>query len=727
MVFSVFRKPGLLILTTLFALQLRASHIVGGDMYYDYLGQNQYRITVVLYRDCASSGAQFDDPMPISVFDAVTFSRISNHDIPFPGDEQLPVILSNPCVTPPTGICTERATYTKVITLGPSTNGYIVSYQRCCRGPNVTNLNFPEDTGLTLQTIIPGTNLIAGNNSSPRFKNYPPLVICNNDELVFDHSATDPDGDSLAYQLITPLAGASDIDPAPNPIPAPPYQQVNWAGGYAPSNPLGPGATIELNPKTGILTADPELLGLFVVGIRVSEYRNGVLIGQSDRDFLFKVVNCVIELKADITPQEESSTFISYCQGFTTEFENKGFGGTNYKWDFGVQGIDTDVSTEQTPTYTYPGPGEYLVTLVVNPGWPCTDTSTQIFKVYEKMEISFEVEDSVCITNHSLHFQGQYEGPNNPEITWNFGSGANPATGNTLSVVGVTYESAGFHEVTISAESGTCDAEYTDMVFLYDVPIIDFGMNPELGCLPFTAEFGDSSTSYAPLTYYWTFGDGTSSTEKNPKHTYTAEGSYDVSLQIKSEEGCVSELTLMKDDFVNTFPSPTSEFDADKYQTDIFNPNFRLFDQSSGGSTIFYIVDDSIRVEDDNPDLKFDESGYHRVAQVVINQYGCPDTSYLYLQVDPYTLIYVPNTFTPDGNRYNNLFKPVVRDPLRYQIDIYNRWGQLVFSSTDSNAAWDGTFQGKPCPDGIYSYKISLRAVQEETDRLYTGHINLLR
>ena len=194
-----------------------ASHIVGGDMFYDCLGGNQYRVTLNLYRDCLSSGAPFDDPLPITIFDGNNVN-IGSFTINFPGSLNLDVNFNNnPCVTVPSDICVEGAVYTKIITLPASTTGYTLAYQRCCRGPNVTNLNTPEDQGLTITVSIPPDN-IAICNSSPRFTNYPPLLLCSNEELVFDHSATEPDGDDIIYEICAPNQGGTSGNPAPNPV-----------------------------------------------------------------------------------------------------------------------------------------------------------------------------------------------------------------------------------------------------------------------------------------------------------------------------------------------------------------------------------------------------------------------------------------------------------------------------------------------------------------------------
>ena len=141
-------------------MSLFASHIVGGDIYYDYLGNNQYRFFITVYRDCNSTGAAFDDPLSLAVYNTMPSGQqafVQEVFVPFPGSVNLPIIFNNPCVVPPTNICVERAIYITVLTLPPTSGGYTVAYQRCCRGPNITNLVSPDDTGLTLAATIPGT------------------------------------------------------------------------------------------------------------------------------------------------------------------------------------------------------------------------------------------------------------------------------------------------------------------------------------------------------------------------------------------------------------------------------------------------------------------------------------------------------------------------------------------------------------------------------------------
>lgn len=874
-----------------------ASHIVGGDIYYDHLGGNSYRINLTLYRDCASSGAQFDDPLYLTIFYGNSNLTYQTIMLAFPGSQNVPVVFNNPCATAPSGICIEKATYTTVVSLPPVQGGYTVSYQRCCRGPNVTNLQIPEDTGLTLTTHIPGSETGFTVNSSPRFTNYPPIVICNNDDLIFNHSATDPDGDQLVYSLVTPYHGGSSSDPQPNPIPAPPYSNVIWQPGYSANNPLGPGATIQIDPVTGVLTASPNLQGLFVVGICVQEYRNGVLIGRTVRDFLFRVINCNITMQAIVPEQEDMEYFESYCQGLTVIFDNNSYGATNYAWDFGVPNTTTDVSSAFEPTFTYPQPGTYIVTLVANPGWSCTDTVVRTIIVNELLEVSYTSDDSLCIQGNSFDFDGSVIGSPNASFLWDFGPNASIQNATTLDVNNVIFSTPGFTTITLHGSIGTCQTSYTDSIYIFSMPTvafqpppnylcegltvtldnqtqnatyyswnfgltetatdvstdfeptfsypqpgtyivklvagsqgtcvdsvshtlimneilqvsftsddslcitgnsfdfqgsyvgsttttfnwnfgpsasvqnattlnvndvhfshsgaipvtltgnyancthsftdeiyifpeptIDFTLAPGLQCVPFEAHFIDLCTAASPLHYFWDLGNGSTSIEANPIEIYDSVGTYDITLTIYAEEGCTDTLTKTIFDLVQVHPTPVSHFIASTYETDICHATVQFTDLSEGGETYFYMFNAIEGTTVQHPAYTFHEDGLFHPIQYVTNEFLCVDSSTVEIYISPYT-VYIPNTFTPDGDEFNNDFMPVTVLPaVSWDFKIYDRWGEVVFSSTDQYDYWDGTYKGRLVPDGLYNYILQYQSCEDVSNmHVITGYVNVLR
>lgn len=559
----------------------KASHIVGGEIYYDYLGNNNYKFYISVYRDCLSTGAAFDSPLSLGLFNSNN-QLIQNVQINFSGSTNVPVSFNNPCVTPPNNICTENSVYTVTLNLPPTAGGYNLSYQRCCRGPNINNLNNPSDTGFTLTCHVPGTadnNFI---NSSPRFNGYPPLLLCNNDDLIFDHSATDPDGDQLVYSLVTPYAGASGVNPAPNPPPPPPYSNVIWAGGNNAANPLGPGATINIDPVTGLLTASPNLTGLYVVGIRVQEIRNGVVINQTTRDFLFKVFNCNLQIQAILPLQSQLSTFTGYCNGLTVQFENQSTSQIppTYAWDFGVAGTNTDVSNAFAPSFTYPAPGQYLVTLVVNPGLPCTDTAFMDVVVGPPYNITFTSQDSLCFGGNRFDFVSSTAAPAGTTISWSFGPNANIQNATGANVNNIQFNTSGYMPVTVNADFFLCNATFTDSVFIYPNAIAGMIYPDTVECKGLEIDFiNDSQNS---TFYQWDFGVSGTNTDVsnavNPTFIFPNPGTYTIQLIAQTNPECadtIQEVIVINHKLEVAFTSEDSlcsDGNSFNFVGDVFGP-----------------------------------------------------------------------------------------------------------------------------------------------------------
>jgi gliding motility-associated-like protein len=265
-----------------------ATHIVGGEIFYDSLGNNKYRITLLVYRDCGSA-TMFDSPLEYTIFnpDGSVFSVYSlNYTTITPL-----AIIPDPCVIIPTGVCIERALYVDTVTLPFNALGYTVSYQRCCWANTLVNIVTPELNGITITTFIPGSSMVQLPNQSARFTNLPPLVLCSQRPFLFDHSATDPDGDSLVYEIIPTYQGGGG-SAITDPESPPPYTNVTWEVGFSGVLQFGPGSNMTINAATGMLVYTPNGLGQFVTGVGVKEYRAGILVNSSIRTFAFRVVVC---------------------------------------------------------------------------------------------------------------------------------------------------------------------------------------------------------------------------------------------------------------------------------------------------------------------------------------------------------------------------------------------------------------------------------------------------
>ncbi len=377
-------------LMLLLSSEIRATHIVGGEMTYECLGSNNYRISLKLFRDCGTGNAPFDAPAYMGLYNNTTLIK----EISIAFDQLQVVSLSNqivsPCFTTPSNVCVEEFTYDTILNLPPLPGGYTVTYQRCCRNNSILNIVNPGAVGATYYTQIPDTSVVKC-NSSPSFKSYPPIFICQGFPLSYDHSALDLDGDSLVYSLCDTYEGASVSCSAPgNPLifgcpdstPPPPYNFVPWQSGYSGSYPISSSPAMSIDPATGLLTGKPNMIGQWVVGVCVSEYRNGTLIAVHHRDFQFNVVNCPSVVVASVPSQ------VSKCVGKSVAFQNNSDTSAihttpfTWHWDFGYPSLTTDTSNKfLPPPYTYPDTGTFTVKLIVNPGTACADTGTALFYV----------------------------------------------------------------------------------------------------------------------------------------------------------------------------------------------------------------------------------------------------------------------------------------------------------------------------------------------------------
>jgi gliding motility-associated-like protein len=347
-----------------------ATHIVGGELNYKCLGNNQYEIRLTVYRDCYNGVPPFDNPASVGIFDASN-KLVTNLLIPFKSKTTLPPTMAqaNVCVKTPSNVCVEVSEYVATVTLPPITGGYQLAYQRCCRNQTITNLTNPGNQGATYYAHIPDQSQ-AVCNSNPKFNNWPPIFICVNNPVIFDHSATDIDGDSIVYTLCSPFTGATGTNSEPQPPAAPPYTSVTFKAGYTPSNPMGGPNPLTINPSTGLITGVPPAIGQFVIGICADEYRNGKLISTTKRDFQFNVINC----QPDVSVAVPNVTV--NCGSRVATFSNTSLGATKFLWNFGDTLTLGDTSQTKNSTYTYPAYGTYGVTLVAysNLSPKCNDT-----------------------------------------------------------------------------------------------------------------------------------------------------------------------------------------------------------------------------------------------------------------------------------------------------------------------------------------------------------------
>jgi hypothetical protein len=288
------------------SLQTYATHLIGGNIGYEYIGQfgSNYRFKLILttYTDCTSASQIPQPENPIQPVGVYTHNVQNN---PTGGGNKTLLttvnvnLVSQNIIQPNqpsncsvgAGSCIFKGVYEGFVDLPLNFTGYHIVYERCCRNNSIVNLQ-PQQSMAFYAFISPP---LLG-NSSPVFTDDPIPFLCVGDTTTILNSAFDPDGDLLTFTFVTPYNGVAT---AVNPAPAPqtptltyPIQNVGYAGGYSTAQPFGAGGFNSINGSTGLTTYYPPTTGDYVVAIEIREFRNGNLIGITRRDLQLLVLNC---------------------------------------------------------------------------------------------------------------------------------------------------------------------------------------------------------------------------------------------------------------------------------------------------------------------------------------------------------------------------------------------------------------------------------------------------
>ena len=608
------KKLILFISILLLSPPIKASHLIGGDFAYVYLGSNKYQIILQIFRDCSDS-YDFDTPASIAVYES-NGDLIVNHLIPLAFRNKVGANPPDPCFIPPPGICVEKGIYIDTILLPNSTYGYDMVYQRCCRNGSVLNIQSPSLTGMTITSHIPANNIVSFNNSA-QFVSLPPIFICANAPFTYNFSATDSDGDSLVYTLCTPFDGGTFANSRPNPPSAPPYNNIAWTTGYSATNPISSSSGINFNSQTGQMSFTPNMIGQFAVCICVEEYRNGILLNTTRREIQFNSVPC--GTVASIPSQT------IFCNGQTVNFQNTSTNSNSFFWNFGDPSITTDTSNLKAPTYVYADTGTYKVMLIAlnNTYGACRDTAYTTFRVYPLLAPTILPSYTQCLDNNNFSFQLNGIYSTTATFNWAFGNHAIPNSSNVSNPNNVIFDTTGIYAIAvIVSQYGCSDTLHTTGKLIK--PIADFDIASQ-NCSGVTIYFANSS--YNASTYLWDFGDNKILTDTsslyNPTYIYSDTGLYQVRL-IAFENGCTDTSIQM----LRVFHT-LKLFSPNTIPTQCLNNNsFNFFANGIYGNsaTFSWLFDNSSNIltsSIENPtNIHFSKVGNHLI-HVMVSENGC--------------------------------------------------------------------------------------------------------
>ena len=208
-------------------------------------------------------------------------------------------------------------------------------------------------------------------------------------------------------------------------------------------------------------------------------------------------------------------------------------------------------------------------------------------------------------------------------------------------------------------------------------------------------------------TYQWFFGDGYTSSMTNPIHTFPSQGTYVITLNTADNNGCLdsisSEINIVENvpaDFTYSYDSCTKQIS--------FTPLNTI-------NNCFWVFGDGSTSSESSPIYNYKSPGVYEVSLITNRGTDCSETSKTEIKISE-TLekhLYIPNTFTPNLDGKNELFEIIgIENCLNYKLEIFDRWGELIYQTDNLNLFWDGTYHENKVSTGIYNYLLSINGIK---------------
>jgi len=771
----------LLLVLLILPEQSYAGHIVGGEFTYSCRGwQNNdpgtgirvYDVRINVYRDCIGQGAYFDGvsagngsgpdgnasaPGHISIYRGTTLVE-ATLSILLNSADDVPVNLGNPCLVLTEAVCQQVGVYEFTIELPVSTEPYTLTYQRCCRNEAIINLVTPDEIGTTyFITITPEAQLNC--NASPVFNIDPPIAICANEQFQINMGATDRENDSLVYKLCDPVVGggrdglqgtmtATTFDDVVPLIESPPpYTNAAFRSPqFSVNDQLGIGSTLTVDPRTGDLSGVPIFRGTFALAVCIEEWSQDsvpILLSETKREFQLTVNLCGNQVRADLLETElddQGRFFIRQCgvgeNTIINESTNVAFI-NEYDWtldgpDGVINGTSRDFITNITTVGTYTGQ------MILNRSTfaeNCRDTADFLLGVFPGIEPDFEFSVPGC-----------------DDVSIDFTDASMPLGANTITdwdwdfadMTSIDNRQNPRHRYTIPGDFGirltitdnnNCSANTVKQLEYFPSPrTILIEPDEGFGCAPFAKEFINLSRPIDDTYLYeWDFGDGGTGDEASPTHVYENSGVYDVYLGITSPTGCFVDTTFVN--LVDVRDAPVADFTWTPEEPSNIFPDIRILDQSTGAVFWRYTITTrsgdplfSTNATDFDYSLTTRDTGTVFINQLVTHPSGCIDTITKSVKLKLINTYFMPDVFTPNGDGLNDVFLPVglLAGVSDYQLRVWTRWGERVFTSLEVRDGWDGTFNGRDSPGGGYLWDAKYTDINGEPVE-FKGGVVLLR
>ncbi len=419
---------------------------------------------------------------------------------------------------------------------------------------------------------------------------------------------------------------------------------------------------------------------------------------------------------ATITP---SKTVI--CSGNSITFTSQP-DASKYYWEYGdgVSGYGSNVSTHVYTNNTTV-PVIDTVKLTTTSAYNCISIQKITVTVMPVPQPGFTVVPATQIFNPAGNVVNFTNTTNAGTWTWlwRFGDGAT----STAQSPAHTYTGLQIYNITLVVSNGVCSDSVRHTAAITPIPpVANFDSIPS-GCGPLTVQINNTSLNTAtPGTrYFWDFGDGATSTDRNPVHTYTQAGTYRITYTVTGPTASDTKTQL-----VTAFATPRADFDLTPYKVYVNDEKVKFFNLSTGADYYIWEFGDGDTSHLYDPYHKYMSEGTFDITLTAYKVNGstiCLNRKVLSpgVTVQPIGIIRFATVFTPNlngpieidklptgGKEIDQFFFPPIREEgiENYKLQIFNRWGTLIFESRNINRPWNGYYKGKLCKQGVYVWLV---------------------
>ena len=404
------------------------------------------------------------------------------------------------------------------------------------------------------------------------------------------------------------------------------------------------------------------------------------------------------------------------CSPMRVTFSNSSPGGTNtYYYDFGDGTLLTKTDKADVEhTYITNVVRDYVVKMVAQNECGSAESSYTLRVSPNTVlpELVVNANEKQGCAPFTVNFYNNTRGANT--FKFDFGDGSTLITNTAPQVVPHTYTTAGTYTITLTASNGCSDTTTTESITVLAQPLASFSADNVLGCPGLAVQFKNTTTD--GVSYLWDFGDGTTSTEFEPRHIFNADKEYyTITLTATNILGCTFTATMPQ--YIHIVAPPIASFNvAPSTVISIPNYTFRFEDESTNSPTVWlWDFGDGTTSMQRNPSHTYLDTGSYVVTLRVTNQQGCFTSTFktvTIIGVPGY--LYVPNSFIPGSETPElRVFMAKGSGIKSWTMGVFNKWGQKLWETNKLDDGrpvewWDGTFNAVPVPQGVYFWKIDV-------------------